>query len=581
MKYVALSIAVALLVANAAMVTYWTNEVEDEWKPDVPDDDEFVPIEAISVQVPAVRAGDIMQYDYEFFTELYELNRTSGNWSRITLEANGQLLEQIVGTSSLRDGYNQAHDTWTLHTEISMSLTITLIEFSPGEDNEPLIVTGRINGGRDRHATLKGDVPIVNYAGGLLAIDEIKGLDLPVTSFEFSVDNWAFPDPNINPERSLEETIYGQQAIVSEGDNGTYGEDTGWNYTQWYNWSVDRSERVRGYDSVRLNISLDFFGFLTLDKLIWLSSEVPRPVGVVYNSSTFWNEQYNTGHLILETSQMLQKNGYTRGGSAIPIQHSIKPTFTNKHSLAVTQPWEFSPSDGGTSGTSFDMGLKEALDVAFAESEGLHDWLRTHPSPLVTGAGYWAEEIDTRTTEYYWNITLEDEPGDWETWEDWGPTNGYTVNVTKRVERRLIGDDIVDTFLESENGPHWGASEVPESALSDELITLASSEDIWGSVDKVAAVAYTGIERKVDFNDARYFLVMGGINPAGFGVDLLDTLTGIQVPTSNLTWSLQVGNVWEGASTYMVGVDAETGRMLFITDVDGPQSLQLIFGSGD
>ena len=280
MKYVALATAVALLVVNAAMYSYWVKEAEDDWTPDVVDNGDIVPIDAISVQVPSVRAGDILQYDYVFFAEMYWMNRTTGNWSRITLKANGQLLEQIVGTSGQRDGYNQLHDAWTLHTEISMSLTITVIEFSPGEDNEPLIVTGRIDGGRDRHATLRGDVPIMNYAGGLLAVDEIKGLDLPVSSFEFSVDNWAYPDPNIDPERSLEETIYGQQAIVSEGMNGTYGEDTGWNYTQWYNWSVDQSARVRGYDSVRLNISLDLFGVITLDKLIWLSSDVPRPVGI-------------------------------------------------------------------------------------------------------------------------------------------------------------------------------------------------------------------------------------------------------------------------------------------------------------
>ena len=276
---------------------------------------------------------------------------------------------------------------------------------------------------------------------------------------------------------------------------------------------------------------------------------------------------------------MLQENGYSRGGSTIPIQHGAKPTFTDRHSLAVTMPWEYAPADGGTTGSSFDLGLEEALDVAFSESQGLNDWLRTHPSPLVTGAGYYAEDLDTRTTRYNWNITLEDEAGDWENREDWFDTNGYTVNVTRVVERRLIGDDLVETFLESEHGPHRGAAAVPESALSDELVTLASSEDVWASVDRVATKAYTGLEREVDFTDARYFLVMGGINPTGFGIDLLDTLTGITVPTSNLTWSLQVGNVWEGASSYIVGVDAETGRMLFITDIEGPQSLQFLFGN--
>jgi hypothetical protein len=61
-------------------------------------------------------------------------------------------------------------------------------------------------------------------------------------------------------------------------------------------------------------------------------------------------------------------------------------------------------------------------------------------------------------------------------------------------------------------------------------------------------------------------------------MDLLDTLTGVSVPTSNLSWAMQVGNVWEGTSTYMVALDAETGRMVFISDITGPQALSLIFG---
>ncbi len=427
---------------------------------------------------------------------------------------------------------------------------------------------------------MPGDIPIANYAGGILSVEDVKGLDLPISSFTFNVDNWAFPDPNIDPERTLEERIYGQQALLSEGDNGTYGEtNEEWNYTQWYNWSLDRSERVNGYDSLRLNISLDFFGFATLDKLIYLSSEVPRPVGIMYNSTTMWLEENETSHIILETNQILQKNGYTKGSSEMPIDYDRRPTFARLHPAATFDTWEFGPSDGSLSASSFEFGLEEALDVALAESEDYRNWLRTHPSPMVTGALYWANETDVRTTEYIWNITLEDEPGEWEDRELWGPTNGYELNVTRQVEERLIGEDIIETFVESEYGPRWGAAAVDEDDLATQLVTLSSSEDIWASLPSVASRAYTGMDNKVDFTEARYWLAMGGVDATGFGIDLLDTLTGISVPTSNYTWSLQLGNVWEGASTYMVGVDAETGRVLFITEIDGPQSLQFLLGN--
>lgn len=582
MKSAALGIIIVLVLANAALYPYWTTPKDDGFTSGGGDGGEdIVRIDPITVQVPGVRAGDIYQYDYTFFGEIYYMNRTSGNWSRTTLTANGQMLEQVSSPVTIKDGFSYTHDTWQLHTEISMSLRIRIEEYSPGEDNEPLIITGRIQADRDRYATLAGDVPVVNYAGGLLSVEDIKGLDLPVDSFEFNIDNWAYPDPNVAAERTLEESIYGQQSVLTEGQNGTYGENNpDWgNYTQWYNWSLDRSERVRGYDSLRLNITLDFFGFIALHKLVYLSSEVPRPVGIVYNSSTFFVDQNSTSHIILETNQLLQKDGYTRGSSTVPIDHDGKPSTYQRHPLATMRPWEVAPADGGISSSSFDFGLEEALDVALEESDGYRTWLRTHPSPMATGALYYENDIDARNTEYIWNITLEDEPGEWQDRELWGPTNGYSLNITRHVERHPVTGDVVTDFVESEYGPHWGAAAVAEEDLATELVTLASSEDIWASVARIADKAYTGLDRSVDFTEARYFLAMGGIDPTGFGIDLLDTLAGISVPTSNYTWSLQIGNVWEGASTYIVGVDVETGRLLFTTEVDGPQSLQFLLGN--
>jgi hypothetical protein len=264
----------------------------------------------------------------------------------------------------------------------------------------------------------------------------------------------------------------------------------------------------------------------------------------------------------------------------VPIDINEREPFASRHPLADMQAWDMAPADGSLSSSSFDLGLAEALDLAFEESSGLNDWLRTHPSPMVTGAKYTAEEIDQRTMEYTWNITLEDEQGDWEDRDLWYYTNGYSVNVTRRVERRLVGGDEVTMFLATEYGPHRGGAAVAEKYLADELVTLGSSEAIWSDVSRVASNVYTGTDNKVDFTGGSYYaLIMGGVSPGGFGIDLLDTLTGITVPTSNLTWTMQIGSVWEGADTYVVGVDAETGRMIFITDISGPQSLSIIFGN--
>jgi hypothetical protein len=584
MKSAVLAIMAVLLMANVIAYPYWTAQIDDDdWNPDDPDDGEdIVTIDAISVTVPPVRSGDILLYDYEFLAEMYEKNTSSGNWSLIKLEANGNLLEQINGPLNQKDGYMVSHESWQLHTELSLTVKITIEEHNQGEDTEPLIVNGRIQVDRDRYATTKGDVPIMTSVEGLLAVDEVSGLDIPISNVEFEVNNKGYPDPHVEVDRPLEEQLYGDGKKLTEDDNGTYGEyDPAWNYTQWYNWSVDRSERVRGYDSARLNISLDFFGFITLDKLIWLSSSVPRPVRIVYTSYTGWSEQNSTGYILLSTSQTITKDGYTRGSAFIPINRQVKATFVTKAPAGDYRDWEYTPQDGALSSSSFDLGLQEAIDLCMEESSGLDEWMRTHPSPFVTEANYHANQTDVRTMEYTWNITFGDEPGDWETREEWGPTNAYYINVTKRVTTRIIGEDEVETFIDTEHGAWWGWTDMQEDDISDQLLTLASSEDIWASVQQVADEAYTGFDDEVDFSESSYSYAMGGLDIAGgFGMDLLDTLAGISIPNAEVSWVMQIGSVWEGAATTVVAVDAETGRMVYITQVSGPQALSLILGAG-
>ena len=585
MKSAVLAVITVLLMANVVMYPYWTAQMDDDdWDPDDgPGDNDIVSIDAISVTVPPVRSGDILLYNYEFLAELYDVNKTTGNVTLISLEANGQLLEQLNGPLSKKDGYMVTHESWQLHTELTLSVKITLEYGHPDDDNEPLIVNGRIDVDRDRFATLKGDTAIMSSVDGLLTVDEVVGIEIPITDLEFEVSNIGFPDPHEEVDRSLEEMLYGDGATLTEGDNGTYGESLwGGYYTQYYNWSIDRSERVNGYDCARLNISTDVFGFLQLEKLIWLSSAVPRPVRLTYYSKLPTDNENSTGHILIATSQTLTVNGYTRGGATIPIDHQAEESFVDRAPTGDFRSWEVGPQDGSISSSSFDFGLKEAVDVCFAESSGLEDFRRSHPSPLLKEAFYSANQTDMRTMEYTWNITFADDPMDWENYDNWSTYQyAYEINVTKRVRTRAIGPDEVETFIASEGGITTGYATLPEYFMADELLTLASSEDIWANVQQVASVAYDGRDQEVDFTEAWYAYSTGGLETAGgFGMELLDTLTGISIPNANVSYIMQMDNVWEGAKTTAVAVDAESGRMVYITEVTSSQALATIFGGG-
>lgn len=586
MKYPVLAVALLLVLANVAMYDSWTDKSDGGTGfIEEPDEGDITAISNLTVVVPQERLNDVLQYDYYFYGEMFFKNLTTGNWSQIVLKANGQRLDSFPNVGRKADGYNQMHDTYRSHIELRLSATISIYEYKPGEDSQPLIVTGRIEGDRDKYSTLHGDVPIMSYANGLLKVDDIKGWPtggLGMSSFEFDVETWGFPDPNIEPEVPLEERIYQNGARLDVGMRGNYtegGEDWG-NYSQTYNWSIDGADRVRGHDCVRLNITPDFQGWFNFSKVLWLSNDVPAPVRTVYNSTTYFVQWPEYSYIIINSTQTLQRNGYTQGGAPIDVRPDESEQFVSVHPSADLRTWDACPQDGSLSGTSFELGLDEALTYAMGTSDGLKDWLRTHPSPMVVDSLYWRNTTDQpyNVEEYVWNITLSDESGPWEDMDDWYPTNAYQVNVSKRIERRPVLGDRVTMSILSERGPRRGASPYERTDLSPRMVTLASSEAIWSQVQMVTDKAYTGLGGKVDFGDSYYSFSLGGVSPTGFGMEMLDTLTGISVPTSNTGWVMQVGNVWEGTESYMVGLDAETGRMLFISDVSGPQALSLILG---
>jgi hypothetical protein len=586
MKYPVLAIALVVILANAAMYDSWTESLDgDGGFTEQNGGDDITSISNLTVIVPQERLGDVLQYDYYFYGEMFFKNMSTGNWSQIVLKANGQRLDSFPTVGRQADGYNQMHDAYRSHVELRLSATISIYEYKPGEASQPLIVTGRIDGDRDKYATLRGDIPIMSYANGLLKVDDIKGWPtggLGMSSFEFDVETWGFPDPNIEPEVPLEERIYQNGARLDVGMHGNYsetGEDFG-NYSQVYNWSIDGADRVRGHDCVRLNITPDFGGFFNFSKVLWLSNDVPAPVRTVYNSTTYFVQWPEFSYIIINSTQTLQKDGYSMGGAPIDVRPDESEPFATVHPSADLRTWGAAPEDGSLSGSSFEFGLEEAVDYAMENSYGLKNWLHTHPSPMVVDSLYWRNTTDqpVNVEEYVWNITFSDEPGEWEDMDDWYPTNAYQVNVSKRIERRPVLGDRVTVSILSERGPRRGAAPYERADLSSTMVTLASSEDIWSKVQTVTDKAYTGLEGKVDFSNAWYEFSLGGISPTSFGMEMLDTLTGVSVPTSNTAWALQVGNVWEGTESFMVGLDAETGRMLFISDVSGPQALSLILG---
>ena len=61
------------------------------------------------------------------------------------------------------------------------------------------------------------------------------------------------------------------------------------------------------------------------------------------------------------------------------------------------------------------------------------------------------------------------------------------------------------------------------------------------------------------------------------GMELIAQLTGIQAPRSNNGYAVQNGQVWTSGETFIGTIDANTGRLIYVMEVQGSQ-LASIFG---
>jgi hypothetical protein len=80
---------------------------------------------------------------------------------------------------------------------------------------------------------------------------------------------------------------------------------------------------------------------------------------------------------------------------------------------------------------------------------------------------------------------------------------------------------------------------------------------------------------KIDWKESTYSLGVAGLGGGGAGFQMLETLTGITFPTADHAWAIQTQTVYEQGHTTMAAVDVETGRLVFVTDIQGTALLGL------
>jgi hypothetical protein len=229
--------------------------------------------------------------------------------------------------------------------------------------------------------------------------------------------------------------------------------------------------------------------------------------------------------------------------------------------------------------SSFDFGTQEVIDWLEVNhpSEGLEQFLVDYPDAIVTNARYNATKDATdpedASGEFWWNLSFGHKR---EQGEERGD-HRFQVLVRRTTTWEREGLEIVHhhNYELLQDYPRRSSAALNADDLSSVAVTMTSCEQVLKTDPNVIQNFYTGpggFEREeIDWGDGE--TVSFSLGSSGWqmaGLDLVGTLTGIQMSSSErYTWSLADEDLMGFGYMYVATVDAETGRLVQIMEIEG------------
>ncbi|MGA1821886.1 MAG: hypothetical protein ACMUIG_05110 [Thermoplasmatota archaeon] len=601
MKQIALVIAVLGLVANLILAGYLYADI-DEQEGENPTDDIKETEEKSDITtltVPAYKIGDSIKYDYELFAEMYWENKTSGDWEKYTFEGEGELLQDVNDIVNVEDGFQVRHDAVQLDYLTLAHFELTVAGKEDGQEKEEVTIPGSIDVQRSEFRNLFDNHPIKSTNAGTLAIEGLGSAFQEIAvDVEYIADLRTYPDPNLDPEVTLDEAIFANQQNLNLYSSGVHSPEPlpGETY-RFYNWSVMGAYKLHDYDTFKVNVTSDFWGFFNFNREFYITSEFPFPIKGFTRTNTSYEDENGVFYIILETRRDLadEFEPLKKGTEVINWGDTTNhEDYLELHPAGEYERWGLAPADGTDVEYSSFAGLtlNEAIDFAKANSKDFTDFMDGHPSggPVVlAGAGWNRSTEDNRKTNTttWWNITLGYvvEPEEYYEGygeEDWKPPEWqYRILVAHSVDEKLTGTE-TSTFIARDEGDHShgyirGAVGADDIAVSGKILTTTHAEKILRIDSKVKAETFESnkIREGVNF----YYGIVGMSRDQNPGFALIEQLTGIQSPTVQNAYLIQDDQVWTSGSTFSAAVEANTGRLVYVTTIEGSQ-LASIFGGG-
>ncbi|UCE73143.1 MAG: hypothetical protein JSV56_08880 [Methanomassiliicoccales archaeon] len=550
-----------------------------------------------SVKMPENKLREIVHYDHIIRIELYFLNKTSGNWTYWALDVSGQELIKIPGIDAKPDGFGEGHSAMFLRRELSAQFTV----FLDDSDGESITSDGEYDIQRNEYTDLAEQKLIRFDTNANISVDELPSTNIPLS---FSGFMRSYLDPHAPKLETLEDSVYGTGQTITLGDTGEWVDEATWTDLT-YEWVAERGEVIADYETILINVSMDLgdedFSIPFMER-IWISNEVSVPVKQFIHSNTSWDTEDDFGYILLQNTFVLRDGGFTEGNQPIPWDDCTGYHWLDTHPLAKTEEWDknYMPKSGsGFEDSSFNWKPEDAIDFlkVTEPSEELKEFLSENRDAIVTSATYNASKDDTDPTgkagQYWWNLTFGEkvEGGGWGSRHEkryrvllYNETTFYIDPLEPDPEKRVKHES--EVRLDADYGVLGGTSPLTPEDISTETVTMASSEEIFKTDDKVIQNFYTtpaGLPlEELDWGDgdgAGYSLGTSSGEQGG-GMDLIATLTGIQTQVwGKYTWSVSEEDLMQGGTMASASLDAETGRIISIMEIKGT-ALQNAFKFG-
>jgi hypothetical protein len=627
MKKAIIALCVIALLLNVYFATFYNiDDVDDPFRKlffgtgsgadDINGSDDDIDI-AFKVNVPEAKLGDEVYYEYDTYIEMYEENTSSGEFSKIILDIEGDLENKIPTTTEIeQDGFFITHNTVRTYQRTKAAFTLS---YEDDETDEPLVIHGDGNIERSEYRDLNTKSTLLLKTIADVYVTQTFQVDVPL---EYAGTMRSYPDPKISQVETMDDLLFKRNQTLSIGNNGTFWQDADigviWSapftITQEYNWSIEDGGEIAGVDTLMVNISTKFWEFLDFKRQVWVSNEISEPAKIYIRTNYSWADP-ETGYLsffILE--QTREMTSYKRGNQDIPwgdcetsAFEDPNKHFSKLHSMGKFANWDFMPESEGDGedfeDSSFDFAPEVAAEFAIENSQGLNDLMDEHSWDIIANRAKYnvtrdaqdKSDSDGEAGNYQWNMTFgynptEDEEDEYRaTYYETGyrQQNRYNLRVDFDKERNLNPlpsqpDYDETTFIAEERGFLNGSGPISKSSLNDEILTLTSSEKIFKKDAEISDAIFQNPSEpgEIWWDEPTYeisyeFVVSGEASTAD---PIISTITGITFPPApRMSWSIYKESLLTSGYIYGARLDAETGQLNYVVEIQGT-ALMGLFG---